>query len=74
MGRVLQKVMADKACAVIVYPSWNQYWQAMWPLLQPKKVITLPARKDLLLAGPRTKQPGHVTANYRVQAAVISWQ
>jgi hypothetical protein len=73
MGRVLQKVITDRARAVIVYPTWNKYWQGMWPLLQPRKLITLPARKDLLLAGPRTKQPGHVPASYRVLAAVITW-
>jgi len=74
LGRVLQRLMADRVDAVVVYPSWNRPWQALWSLIKPVQIITLPARQGLLVAGPRSEQPGPVKCHYRVHAAVIRWQ
>jgi hypothetical protein len=73
MGRVLERLLAERGNAIIAYPSWDRPWQSMWPLLQPKKVIHLPVRNNLLKAEPWTKQLGLVKVHYRVQLAVIHW-
>jgi hypothetical protein len=73
MLQVLNKIRQDKANAVVIYPTWNATWQALWHHLPVVKVITLPRWHNLLQAGPRTKHPGYIKAHYRVKAAVIVW-
>jgi hypothetical protein len=73
LGRVLQRLITQQVNAVVVYPAWNRPWQALWSAVKPVHVITLPAKRDLLMAGPRSGQAGIVEAHYRVHAAVIQW-
>jgi hypothetical protein len=56
IGRVLQRILDDKAVAVIVVPKWpSQPW---WGLLRPiaLSIVELGESKDVLLPGPRMRE------------------
>ena len=79
MGRILNKVIAEKVDCLIVYPMWPRGWQTNWKKIPVKQVINLSdqARKRgiaaLYTAGPRVEQKDRKVAKWTVMAAVVKW-
>jgi len=84
MGRVIRKIVDDRADVALVYPVWPRYWQQMLVQLRQQGVVehelrldTSELRSGLFKAGPRVPlAPGQTRLReprYQVNCAFIIW-
>lgn len=80
MGRILNKIIKEKANCVLLYPVWPRYWKSMLQEIPVKKVINLSrmaARRGwrAITAGPRvdTSKGSKDRPSWKLEAAFIVW-
>lgn len=81
MGRVLRKIIDERADVVLIYPVWPRYWRGMLSHLMSKGVVRadweLPHMNSLFVAGARVpaarKGSGQKAPHYKVRCAIITW-
>lgn len=60
--KVLQKIISDKACGILVVPQWPaQPWYPLWSKLIVSKTLTLRPSRHLLLSPFRNCHPRHAS-------------
>jgi hypothetical protein len=81
MGRILRKILEEKADVALVYPLWPRSWQGVLQQLRDLKVV----RKEWRLRRPQGKlfqkgarvpdRPGRGDQgpHYQVWCAIIAW-